>query len=339
MTSTCFDKHAVKDLAMHSFSESPIGGAPTEKSYFQMLFGRGGRLRLGLIDAALIFRDKVRQPAGVRGSRGTQLADTGSPAVGRVTLVGAGPGDPELLTLKAIRAIQSADVILFDALVSREILDLAGADSQLIPVGKRGGRPSCRQKDINELMVTFADQGKRVVRLKAGDPVIFGRAGEEIEHLRAAGVEVNVVPGITAASAMAASFGISLTHRDHAKSVRFVTGHSKSGGLPSDLDWKAVADPSSTTVFYMGGRMAGEIAARLIEMGMPSSTYVGVAVSVSRSNERRGYCTLETLVAFLDSVGFSEPVVIGVGPVFSGARVSSGQGVLIHQDLQGQRSL
>jgi uroporphyrin-III C-methyltransferase/precorrin-2 dehydrogenase/sirohydrochlorin ferrochelatase len=171
-----------------------------------------------------------------------------NPPRGRVTLVGSGPGDPELLTIKAVRAIESANTILFDALVSDEILKLAPSHVELICVGKRGGLSSCRQDDINELMVNCARTGKHVVRLKAGDPAIFGRAGEEMSFLERAGIEAQIIPGITAASVMAAAFGVSLTHRNHAKSVRFVTGHSKNGGLPEDLDWKAIADPSATTV-------------------------------------------------------------------------------------------
>jgi uroporphyrin-III C-methyltransferase/precorrin-2 dehydrogenase/sirohydrochlorin ferrochelatase len=150
-----------------------------------------------------------------------------------VILVGAGPGDAELLTLKAVRALQSADVILYDDLVSPEILELGRREAERVSVGKRGGRASCRQDDINALLISLAQAGKRVVRLKSGDPMVFGRAGEEIATLRAAGVPVEVVPGITAALAMASALGISLTHRDVAHSVRFVTGHGRHGGSPT----------------------------------------------------------------------------------------------------------
>lgn len=239
------------------------------------------------------------------------------PRHGRVTLVGAGPGDPELLTIKALRTISSANVILFDALVSDAILALAGSETELICVGKRGGRPSCRQDVINDLMVRHAQAGKHVVRLKAGDPAIFGRAGEEISYLESAGIEVSIVPGITAASAMAAAFGISLTHRNHAKSVRFVTGHSKNGGLPEDVDWRQIADPSATTVFYMGAPLAGEIVARLIAHGAPSNTPVGIAASLSRDSQQiaRGELgQLETIIAAFDR---SAPLIIGVGAVYA----------------------
>lgn len=236
---------------------------------------------------------------------------------GRVTLVGAGPGDPELLTVKALRAIESADVILFDALVSDAILELSGPRTDLICVGKRGGRPSCRQDDINTLMVRRARIGEHVVRLKSGDPAIFGRAGEEIFYLKAAGIEVGSVPGITAASAMAAAFGISLTHRHSAKSVRFVTGHSKTGGPPEDLDWQAIADPSATTVFYMGGPFAGHIAQRLIRLGISSDTPVGIAASLSRNSQQIARCKLVDLECTIAAFDHYEPLIIGIGAVYA----------------------
>lgn len=236
---------------------------------------------------------------------------------GRVTLVGAGPGDAGLITLKAVRAMQAADVILFDDLVSDEVLELARREARRILVGKRGGRESCRQEEINALMVKLARAGKRVVRLKSGDPAIFGRAGEEIERLEAEGVPVDIVPGVTAATAMAAALGVSLTHRDHARSVRFVTAHSKKGGLPEEVDWRAIADPSATTVFYMGGRMAATLAGRLIDRGLPGGTAAAVGAGVSRPGERLRHCTLETLAATVAELGLDEPVIIGVGAVFA----------------------
>lgn len=176
---------------------------------------------------------------------------------GHVSFVGAGPGDPEHLTLGAVRALQAADVILFDDLVSDGVLELARREAKRILVGKRAGRPSCRQEEIDDMMVSLAKAGRRVVRLKSGDPTVFGRAGEEMAVLRACGISHDVVPGVSAGLALGAALKVSLTHRDQAKSVRFVTGHSKAGGLPGDLDWRAVADPTATTVFYMGARTAG----------------------------------------------------------------------------------
>jgi len=242
---------------------------------------------------------------------------------GHVTFVGAGPGDAELLTLKAVRALQAADVILFDDLVSDEVLELARREAKRILVGKRAGRPSCKQDEINDMMIRLAKAGRRVVRLKSGDPMIFGRAGEEIARLGAAGISYDVVPGITAGAAMAAALGVSLTHRDHAKSVRFVTGHSKAGGLPGDVDWRAVADRSATTIFYMGGRTAGEIAARLIEEGLSAQTPVAIAAALGRPEERRIVTDLAGLADALACVDLTVPILIGVGEVFRAAQVSS----------------
>lgn len=248
---------------------------------------------------------------------GALLADAESiakrPTIGHVTLVGAGPGDAELLTLKAVRALQAADVILFDDLVSDEVLELARREAKRMLVGKRGGRTSCRQEDINATMVKLARAGKQVVRLKSGDPMIFGRAGEEIAHLDRENIPVDVVPGITAASAMASQLGISLTHRDHAQSVRFITGHSRQGGLPADVDWRSVADPNTTTVFYMGGRTASLIAERLTAEGLRPSTPVVVMSDVSRPTQHEWRGDLAALSEGIRKVGYDNPVLIAIG--------------------------
>jgi uroporphyrin-III C-methyltransferase/precorrin-2 dehydrogenase/sirohydrochlorin ferrochelatase len=238
---------------------------------------------------------------------------------GRVTLVGAGPGDPELLTLKAVKAMQEADVILFDALVSEEILSFARATAKRMLVGKRGHRPSCRQDDINALMLKLAHQGKHVVRLKCGDPGLFGRGGEEIAHLQAAGIPVTVVPGITSASAMAASLNASLTHRDHAQSVRFVTGHGKHVAMPEEIDWTGLADPATTLVIYMGGRTGPAIAHRLIAEGLPAATPCVVATSVSRPEATHRFGTLGDLATGALKTVSDAPVLIGIGEVFASA--------------------
>lgn len=251
------------------------------------------------------------------------LAPSPSAAVGSVTLVGAGPGDADYLTLKGMRALQAADVILFDDLVSPEVLELARREAKRMLVGKRGGRESCRQEEINALMLRFARQGKRVVRLKAGDPSVFGRSGEEIAALEAAGIPVTVVPGITAASALAAGLNTSLTHRDAAQSVRFVTGHSRKGALPENLDWRAVADPTTTTMFYMGGRTAPEIAERLLAEGLAPTTPVVIAANVSRRNERRWSGPLCALAEGMAGIGHDDPVLIGIGKVFAAARTAT----------------
>ncbi len=241
---------------------------------------------------------------------------------GRVTLVGAGPGDPELLTLKAVRALQSADVILFDDLVSEGVLELARREAKRMMVGKRGGRESCRQDDINALMVKLARQGKHVVRLKAGDPMVFGRGGEEIAMLEAEGIAVSTVAGISAGIALASELGVSLTHRDHAHSVRFVTGHSRHGGLPEHLDWKGLADPQTTLVVYMGGRTAPRIASRLMAEGLAADTPAVIAHGVSRPDEKRTSTTLGQLGEAGEIVGDS-PVLIGIGQAFTAVAIGA----------------
>ena len=249
------------------------------------------------------------------------LATKGAPTpkAGRVTLVGAGPGDAEYLTLKAVRALQAADVILFDDLVSAEVLELARREAKRMLVGKRGGRESCRQDDINRMMIDFARGGKHVVRLKSGDPMIFGRAGEEIAVLMSQGIAVDVVPGITAASAMAARLGISLTHRDHAQAVRFVTGHARDGRLPESLDWRSLTEPGTTSVFYMGGRTATVIRDRLLKEGMPGEAAAVIVSSVSRPQERRWIGSLAELGMGIAEIGYDDPVLIGIGQVFADA--------------------
>jgi uroporphyrin-III C-methyltransferase / precorrin-2 dehydrogenase / sirohydrochlorin ferrochelatase len=237
-------------------------------------------------------------------------------AGGRVTLVGAGPGNAELLTLAAVRALQGADVILFDDLVSDDVLELARREAKRMLVGKRGGRESCRQEDINATMIRFAKAGRNVVRLKSGDVSVFGRAGEEIAELERHSIPVAIVPGITAASALAAAFGVSLTHRDHASELRFVTGHSRRGLLPENVDWPRLAGAGATTVFYMGGRMAARIAARLREEGMAPDVPVAVAANLTRPDETRRTGRLADLAEIVAEIGVDRPILIGVGRVF-----------------------
>lgn len=250
-------------------------------------------------------------------------ADAGLPAGrGHVALVGAGPGDPELLTLKALRLLQAADVILFDDLVSPEILDLARREARRLLVGKRGGRPSCRQDEINGLMIALARQGRRVVRLKGGDPTVFGRGGEEMAQLAAAGIPFEVVPGITAALA-AAALRVSLTHRDAAHSVRFVTGHSRDGGLPDDLDWPGLADPETTMMVYMAKRTGPELAARLIAQGLPADTPTVAVAAASRADQRHWQGRLADLAVGLGELGHDRPILVGIGQVFRAVRAAA----------------
>lgn len=240
----------------------------------------------------------------------------GGETSGKVVLCGAGPGDAELLTLKAVRALQAADVVLHDDLVSPDVLDLARREAKRVTVGKRGGRLSCRQDDINALMVRLARQGRQVVRLKAGDPLVFGRAGEEIALLEREGIAVEVVPGISAGIALAAALGVSLTHRDVAHSLRFITGHAKSGDLDDGLDWHGFADPQSTLIVYMGGRTAPRIAARLIEEGLDAATPVAIGYAIGQAGQR---IVARRLADLLDggTIDNGPPVVIGIGKVFA----------------------
>ena len=260
----------------------------------------------------------------------------GTPAGGRVTLVGAGPGDAELLTLKAVRTLQAADVILYDDLVSDEVLELARREAKRMLVGKRGGRESCRQDDINALMVKLARQGRHVVRLKSGDPMIFGRGGEEIDQLERSGILCEVVPGITAASAMASALGISLTHRDDAQSVRFVTGHSRAGGLPDTLDWCGLADRHTTLIVYMGGHTSATLASRLIAEGLSPETPVVAVASLSRAAEARWQGELRALATAELLRSETGPMLIGIGTVF--ARRRTEQDTSCPQNIPAQLS-
>ncbi|MDQ0393237.1 siroheme synthase CysG [Labrys monachus] len=239
---------------------------------------------------------------------------------GRVSLVGAGPGDPELLTLKAVRTLQSADVILYDSLVSAEVLDFARREAERIIVGKRGHRPSCKQGDINALMVSLAAAGKHVVRLKGGDPLVFGRAGEEIAACREAGVDVEVIPGITAASGAAASLEVSLTHRDHARRLQYITAHAKNGKLPDDLDWTALADPAATTAIYMGKLVVAEVSSRLVAAGMNPATPAVVVENATLKRERRFHSTVGAMASVFAEHALDGPCIILLGWAMSEAR-------------------
>ncbi|MEM6615532.1 MAG: uroporphyrinogen-III C-methyltransferase [Pseudomonadota bacterium] len=242
--------------------------------------------------------------------------------IGRVTLVGAGPGDPDLLTLKAVRVLQDADVILFDDLVSEGVLDLARREAKRMLVGKRGYRPSCKQDDINAMMVRLAKAGRHVVRLKSGDPMIFGRAGEEIKELREAGIPVDVVPGITASCALAAAATVSLTHRDHAQAVTYVTGHARNGKLPETLDVRALAAERTTLIVYMGGRTSGLLAQKMIDEGADAARPCIIARSLSRPDEEVWHGTLGELASAsaFEIVAGEGPILVGIGDVFSEAR-------------------
>ncbi len=232
---------------------------------------------------------------------------------GWVAIVGAGPGDPELLTLKALRLIQSADVILYDNLVNRQILDYARRDAAQVYVGKKWRAPSTRQEAINELMRDEAMAGKAVVRLKGGDPFIFGRGGEEVETLMAAGVEVVAVPGITAASGSASYAGIPLTYREVSQSVRFVTGHRAENRI--NLDWPELAHAGQTVVLYMGLSGIEEIFASLIEHGRSPDTPAALVEKATYPEQRVVVGTLTDLAGKVRDAGVRGPTTIIVGEV------------------------
>jgi uroporphyrin-III C-methyltransferase/precorrin-2 dehydrogenase/sirohydrochlorin ferrochelatase len=236
---------------------------------------------------------------------------------GSVTLVGAGPGDPELLTLRAVRALQSADVILFDDLVSREILDFARREAKKMLVGKSGYGPSCKQDDINATMIGLARSGKRVVRLKGGDPMIFGRAGEEIAACRKAGIAVDVVPGITAAQGAAASLGVSLTHRGQARRIQYITGHAHEGALPDDLDWASIADPSATTAIYMPTRTFPQLVEKARALGLDVTAPVVAISRATRPDEQVIAGTLGDMSARLAAEKPPGPLLVLIGRVLA----------------------
>lgn len=234
-------------------------------------------------------------------------------ACGKVYLVGAGPGDPELLTLRAARALAEADVVVYDHLVGPEVLALAGRDTQRVYVGKERNHHSMAQEDINMLLVRLAREGRSVVRLKGGDPFVFGRGGEELQVLAAEGVPFEVVPGITAACGVASYAGIPLTHRDYAQSCVFVTGHLKDGSC--DLDWAALARPHQTLAIYMGLAGLPTICAELVVHGLPPDLPAAVIEQGTLASQRVVSGTLATLPQAVGAAGLKSPCLTIVGEV------------------------
>jgi len=243
-----------------------------------------------------------------------------------VYLVGAGPGDPELLTRKAYRVLESADVVVYDRLVSQDIVDIVPPGKTRIFVGKASGNHTLPQDEINELLVKLARTNHKVVRLKGGDPYIFGRGSEEAQHLARHNVCFEIIPGITAAAGISAATGIPLTHRGLATGVRFVTGHGK-GDEEMDLDWRSLADGSTTLVIYMGLGKLAELSRRLIEAGLPPDTPAVAVANGTTAQQRQCISTLEQLPFAVKDIDFTPPVLCLIGQVVSLAHELNWQGL------------
>ncbi|MBE9608602.1 siroheme synthase CysG [Chitinilyticum piscinae] len=240
-------------------------------------------------------------------------ADSSTLKRGAVYLVGSGPGNPDLLTFRALRLMQQADVVLYDNLVSADIMELVRRDAERIYVGKKSNNHALPQDEINQLLVKLAQQGQKVLRLKGGDPFIFGRGGEEIAELAAAGIDFEVVPGITSAAGASCYAGIPLTHRDFAQSVTFVTGHRRDGEI--ELDWPRLVNPSETVVVYMGVAQAPTICAKLIEHGRAVDTPTAIVANATRADQQVVISTLGSLPDDLAQAGIKPPALIIIGDV------------------------
>jgi uroporphyrin-III C-methyltransferase len=237
---------------------------------------------------------------------------------GFVSFVSSGPGDPELLTLKAVARLQAADVVLFDDLSSGPILAHVRTGADLVSVGKRAGRVSPRQQHVSRLLVDYATMHERVVRLKSGDAGIFGRLEEEIEALSAAGIGYEIIPGVTSACAAAAAAGMPLTRRLKSRRVQFVTGHDVTGALPEELNFAALADPSATTAVFMGKRTFPELARRLIAAGLPANTPAMLAESVGHPDQQLTRTTVTELAELMTSEASNTPALILYGALAPG---------------------
>ncbi len=263
---------------------------------------------------------------GESGATSASKRQDGNRARGKVFLVGAGPGDPELLTVKAMRLIANAEVVVFDHLVGDAIIELIPASARRVYAGKEAGNHALPQHQINQLLVDLANEGLNVVRLKGGDPFIFGRGGEEMNAVLAAGLECEIVPGITAAAGAASCTGIPLTHREHAQTLVFATGHLKDDTV--DLDWTALARPKQTVVIYMGLGALDIICERLIAHGLPAHTPAAVIHAATTPGQCGVHSTLARLPAAVREAGIRTPALIMIGEV-----VALDPGLLLRQAL------
>jgi len=237
-----------------------------------------------------------------------------------VHLVGVGPGDVELLTVKALRLMQTADLLLYDRLISPEILSLVNEDAAMLYVGKEAGLHTRPQEEIHSLMMNFATAGRTVVRLKGGDPTVFGRGGEELEYLEQQGVPVRIVPGVTAAAGVAAELGVPLTHRDYADSCRFVTGHARSENttpVQERYAWAQLADTKTTLVIYMGLSTLGELTQGLLDAGMPTDMPAVAVQDGTTPTQRVVQAPLDSLAAEVEGAGLRSPTLVIIGNVVS----------------------
>jgi uroporphyrin-III C-methyltransferase / precorrin-2 dehydrogenase / sirohydrochlorin ferrochelatase len=266
----------------------------------------GALVLAGRGDEAEAALTKISDPSAFAGVQGSGRAE------GQVTLVGAGPGDPDLLTIKALRALQDADVIFYDELVSPEILDRARRDARRVPVGRRVGKPGIGQDKINRLLIEAANSGQRAVRLKGGDAFVFGRGGEEVEALREAGIAYSIVPGITAGLGAAAQFEVPLTFRHEALRITFLTAHKANDA--ETVDWSALTDEKMTVVVYMGMTAAPSIRAGMLAAGRSPQTPVGVFARVTRPDARAAVGTLDQLPALIGQVD-GGPAILVIGDV------------------------
>ena len=315
------DRAAVESLAAAGAVLRVVDPAPDVVAAGIALHRRGfvpedlDGIRLCVVALEGAAGDAAAAAARARGVLVNAIAAPAPARRGHVSLVGAGPGDPELLTIKAVRALQSADVVLYDKLIDPRVLDLAPARARRIDVGKRCGRHAMSQAAINRLLVAEVKAGGHVVRLKGGDPFVFGRGGEELEALRAAGAEAEVVPGITAALATAARLRMPLTHRGTSRSLHLITAHGRDDeGMPQH-DWRALAAAGGTLAVYMGARTLPQVARALLAAGMPPATPAIAVENATLPNERRIRRTLADIAAAVAGAGVEGPTLTLIGDV------------------------